>query len=279
MIRSRVSQVGTFLCVSLLAACSSEAVMSKVAPPAADKYARAYFETLRAGSPEDVARELSAPIAQDPAMLDSVQSMRRKFAAFGVIDSAHLVNGELSLPHDSTPTGRLLTYEAWAHGTIALVQIATLEDGAHRSIGGLKFEHIARPLETVNGFRNNMGFAELLVLLVAIGITLFEILTAVLVAMTPMKRRWLWAFFALLGFGSIAMNWTTDAVTSDLLTVQFLGSIRRIGLAGPWFIAVSFPLGAILALRKRRETLAQSATSSPTAQPVEANVVKADESA
>jgi hypothetical protein len=278
MIRSQGSRVGAVLCVSLLAACSSEAIVAKVAPPEVDKYARAYFETLRAGSPEDVARELSAEIAQNPAMLDSVQSMRRQFAAFGVIDSAHIVNGDVNLAQGSAPTRRAIIYEAWAHGAVALMHIEIVEDGTHRSVNGLQIQRIAQPLEAVNGFRDNMGFAELLVLIVAGGITLFDIATAVVVAMTPMKRRWLWALFALIGFGSVTMNWTTGTVTSQLLSVQFLGAIRRFGLAGPWFISVSFPLGAILALRKRHQTLAQTATPAPTVPPVEATVVNADES-
>jgi hypothetical protein len=74
-----------------------------------------------------------------------------------------------------------------------------------------------------------------------------------------MPRRWLWALFALFGVGSFAMNWTTGAVSSSLFSFQLIGSIQRVGLAGPWFISVSFPLGAIVALRKRSQALTTSA--------------------
>jgi hypothetical protein len=105
----------------------------------------------------------------------------------------------------------------------------------------------------------NAGPAQVAVLLVAIGLTLFEIATAIIVGMTPMPRRWLWAVFALFGVGSFAMNWTTGAVSSNLFYVQLIGSIQRIGLAGPWFVSVSFPVGAIVALRKRSQALTTNA--------------------
>lgn len=265
MIHFRLPPVSGILFVSLLAACSSETVLSKVAPPEADKYARAYFETMRTGSPEDATREVSPPVLRNPASMDSVRSLRQQFAAFGVIDSAKIVNAQVNFSNGSTPTHRVLTYELWGHGAIALAEIEILEDGANRSINGLTLEPIAKPLEATNGFRDNMGPAQLAVLLVATGFALFEIGAAVVVAKTPMRRRWLWAVFALFGVGSFAMNWTTGAVTSDLLSFQLIGSIQRVGLAGPWFISISFPLGAILALRKRQQALAGSAVSTPSA--------------
>jgi hypothetical protein len=105
----------------------------------------------------------------------------------------------------------------------------------------------------------NAGPAQVAVLLLAIGLTLFEIATAVIVAMTPMPRRWLWSVFALFGVGTFAMNWTTGAVSSNLFYVQLIGSIQRVGLAGPGFVSVSFPLGAIVALRKRSQALMKRA--------------------
>jgi hypothetical protein len=272
MIRLRASRVGAILCVSLLAACTSEAVLSRVAPPEVDKYSRDFFETMRAGSPEAATSQLSPPVLRNLASMDSVRSLRQQFVAFGVIDSSKIVNGRVFLAHGSAPSLRVLTYELWGRGAIALAEIEILEDGANRSINGLTLEPIVEPLEVTNAFRHNMGPAQLAVFLVAIGLTLFEIATAVVVARTPMPRRWLWAVFALFGVGSFAMNWTTGAVRPDLFSFQLLGSIQRVGLAGPWFISVSFPLGAIMALRKRQQALAGSPVSTTSAPGVDGPV-------
>lgn len=263
MIRFRSWRLSGILCVSLLTACTGEAILSRVAPPEADKFARDYLETMRSGSPEDATTRLSPPVLQNPASMDSVRSLRQQFTAFGVIDSARIVNGRVFLSHGSAPALRVLTYELWAHGAVALAEVEILEDGANRSINGLTLEPITEPLEVTNAFRHNMGPAQLAVLLVAIGLALFEIATAAVVARTPMPRRWLWAVFALFGVGSFAMNWTTGAVMPDLFSFQLIGSIQRVGFAGPWFISVSFPLGAIMALRNRRQALASNSGLDP----------------
>jgi len=259
MIRVRLSRVSAVSCIAFLAACSNESILSKVAPPEADKYAREFFETMRAGAPEDVKRQLSPAVLQNQASMDSVQSLRQQFAALGVLDSAKVTNGQYFFASGSARTRRVLMYELWGHRAIALAEIEILEDGAERSVNGLQIQPIRKSLEATNGFMANAGPAQLAVLLLAIGLTLFEIATAVIVAMTPMPRRWLWAVFALFGVGTFAMNWTTGAVSSNLFYVQLIGSIQRVGLAGPWFISVSFPLGAIVALRKRSQALMKSA--------------------
>jgi hypothetical protein len=213
---------------------------------------------------------------RNPASLDSVRSLRQQFAAFGVIDSAKIVNAHVLSSH-AGPSLRVLTYELWGRGAVALAEVEILEDGANRSINGLTLEPIAEPLEVTNAFRHNMGPAQLAVLLVVIGLALFEIATAVVVARTPMPRRWLWAVFALFGVGGFSMNWTTGAVRPDLLSFQLIGSILRVGLAGPWFISVSFPLGAIVALRKRSQAFATGASPAAATPAVETGVAQSDE--
>jgi hypothetical protein len=277
MIRFRLLRITGFFCIPFLAACSSESILSKVAPPEADKYARAFFETMRAGTPEDAKRQLSAGVLQNQASMDSVQSLRQQFAAFGVLDSAKLTNAQLNFGGGSTPTRRVLMYELWGHGAIALAEIEIQEDGTGRSVNGLQLQPIPKSLEATNGFMANAGPAQVAVLLVAIGLALFEIGTAIIVARTPMPRRWLWAVFALFGIGTFAMNWTTGGVSSNLFSFQLIGSIQRVGLAGPWVIAVSFPLGAIVALRKRSQALTTSAIPPAGTPAVETTVVRADE--
>jgi hypothetical protein len=260
MIRFRLLGVSGLFCISFLAACISESILSKIAPPEADNYARAFFETMRAGTPEDAKRQLSPAVLQNQASMDSVQSLRKQFAALGVLDSAKVTNGQAFFAGGSTRARRVLMYELWGHGAIALAEIEILEDGTERSVNGLQMRPIAKSLEATNGFRANAGPAQIAVLLLAIGLGLFELGTAVIVAITPMRRRWLWALFALFGVGTFAMNWTTGVVSSNLFYVQLIGSIQRVGLAGPWFISVSFPLGAIVALRKRSQALTTTAT-------------------
>jgi hypothetical protein len=94
------------------------------------------------------------------------------------------------------------------------------------------------------------------VLLAAVAVAAFALWTAVVVARTPMPKRWGWAAIALLGVGQLAINWTTGETTATIFAVPLPGaSMARNSLTGPWMIAVSFPVGAILALLRRHRAL------------------------
>jgi hypothetical protein len=264
--------------LALLSACTSEAVLSKIDPPDVDRYARVVFETFRVGTSDEALRLLYPQASNDPAMADSVRGLQREFAALGAIDSAKLVGGQFFFAVGSTPARRVLTYELWGHGTLALAQLVILEDRTRRTVDALHLQPLTRSVESTNDFRNNMSLVKLVVLLAAVGLGLFSVATALLVVRTPMRRRWLWALVALFGAGSFSMSWTNGAIKADLLSIRFLSAgIQRIGLAGPWIISAAFPIGAIVALRKRRQSLVSSANSSSSAPVVEADPAFAPE--
>ena len=87
---------------------------------------------------------------------------------------------------------------------------------------------------------------------------MFSLGTATQVARTPMPWRWWWAFVALLGAGTLVLNWTTGEVFMKGLNIQLFGvGFTRQGLAGPWVLSVAFPAGALVALERRRRFLAR----------------------
>jgi hypothetical protein len=86
---------------------------------------------------------------------------------------------------------------------------------------------------------------------------------AVVVARTPMPRRWGWVAIALLGIGEFTINWTTGGTSARLLSLELFGaSIAHSGPFGPWVVTCYFPLGAILALLNRRRSLAAARPAS-----------------
>lgn len=88
----------------------------------------------------------------------------------------------------------------------------------------------------------------------AVLVPLFIAFTAILCAVTPMKRRkWLWLLFILLGFGQLSLNWTNGSLYGNLAFIQFLGGgWSQGGLYGPVFVHLSLPVGAIIFLIHRR---------------------------
>jgi hypothetical protein len=72
---------------------------------------------------------------------------------------------------------------------------------------------------------------------------------------TPMARRkWLWVIFAMLGFTSLNLNWTTGQLSYEFLTV--IAPPARAGTGSgfytPWNVQIGLPLGAIVFWLRRR---------------------------
>ena len=96
--------------------------------------------------------------------------------------------------------------------------------------------------------------------LLAIVVFVFSLYAAVQVVRSPLKRRWVWAIVALVGFGKFGVEWRTGTVTQQWIAVYLFGTgIGRDGLYGPWWIFLSMPGGAVLALDRRRRAIAGQA--------------------
>jgi len=60
------------------------------------------------------------------------------------------------------------------------------------------------------------------------------------------RRKWAWIIFILFGIGKISINWATGEWTIVPLSIQLFSSSAFAALNGPWIIAASLPLGAIM---------------------------------
>ena len=120
---------------------------------------------------------------------------------------------------------------------------------------GLNLRPEATSLAAENTFRlRGRGLAHYVVLLATVASVLFTLATAVWTWRTPMPRRRLLAFVALVGFGTVTLNWTTGQWAVQPANLLFFGgAITRVGWAGPWTVTCGLPLGACLALWRRAE--------------------------
>jgi hypothetical protein len=90
----------------------------------------------------------------------------------------------------------------------------------------------------------------------AVLFALGSVAAAGLVARTPMRRRWLWALVALVGAGTFQLDWTTGATRIVPFNVLLLSSsVMRPGAYASWVVSFAFPVGAMLALQRRRRAL------------------------
>lgn len=64
--------------------------------------------------------------------------------------------------------------------------------------------------------------------------------------MRQASHDWAWIIFILLGIGKISINWATGEWTIVPLSIQLFSVPAFAAFNGPWIIAASLPLGAIM---------------------------------
>ncbi len=148
-----------------------------------------------------------------------------------------------------------------------LVRIALYLKDGETQVKGLHVEPLEASLAATNRFTfEGKGAAHYVFFALGILIPIFTLWVLVLCFRTPIpKRKWLWLVFVALGFGQVTLNWSTGQIASGFAHVSLLGAgIWRGGPVAPWGISLSFPLGAVTFLRRRRRWLsAPQKTASP----------------
>ncbi len=98
-----------------------------------------------------------------------------------------------------------------------------------------------------------------LFLALAVLLPIFTITTAVVCARMPRRKwKWLWVIFSLIAIPACSLNWTTGAMSYNLLQFLLLGGAFMSVPYGPVMLQIGFPLGAILFWIRRRQWNAMS---------------------
>lgn len=249
------SRYGLLVVVIALGGCSRSAVMRRVAPPRVTEFARTFVEALRTGQDSIVLSRLTPRLQQMQDVKDSLAASRAEFPP-GVPEQVELVDAQAFFP-SAGAVRRALAFEMRIGDAWAVVNVLVLEEFDMLFVDGVGVRKAPGSLRTINAFTlEGKTPAHLLILAILVAVPTFSLIVAALVLQTPMRRRWLWAALALLGVGKLGFNWTTGETFNQMISVQLLGAgVFRAGLAGPWWIVVSFPAGALIALDRRRRAI------------------------
>jgi hypothetical protein len=158
--------------------------------------------------------------------------------------------------HGADSSTHTLTLEYEFRETWLLVTISTkkMKDDAAATIAVFNVTPIANSLESVNSFSfDGKSASQYVILGLALAGPIFSLYVLVLCLRTRNQNlKWLWAIFILFGVGRLAVNWTTGELTFTPLAVHIpCASVTAVPAYGPWMVAVSLPLGAILFLIQR----------------------------
>ncbi|HWZ59960.1 MAG TPA: hypothetical protein VNW46_13375 [Gemmatimonadaceae bacterium] len=162
----------------------------------------------------------------------------------------------------SGTTQRDVTYQLRAGGKWAVVELVVVETllEGHR-VRYLHVQPISESVQSLNALSlRRASPSALFAVLLAVLVIACALYAAVQVVRSPLERRWLWVIVALLGFGKFGVEWHTGAITDQWFAVQLFGaSLVREGFYGRWWVSVSLPGGAFIALERRRRALAAKA--------------------
>jgi hypothetical protein len=138
-----------------------------------------------------------------------------------------------------------------------VVASATLsgEPGSFRIVS-FNVEPLPAPLSEMNAFtlkgKSVMHYLFLLLTAAAVAVTVFAFVRCL--RTKGVKRKWLWALFTLVGVVAFSINWSSGAVSVDMLRFNFLSAgYMRSGWLGPWGITFCIPVGALVFLWKYRK--------------------------
>ncbi len=244
-----------------LASCSKQDAIDRLSPTRETTLARNALSDLRHGRLDALKAQL------DPRLLSSgidekLKQLQGYFPA-GEPRSVKTVGAYTQYMNGTRRVSMTFEYQfdsAWAVGNVVLQQ-----RGEHETIEGIHVERLAQSLEQTNAFSlKDKGPGQWLIVGLACLIPLFCLFAFVLCLRTPiMRRKWLWAIFTLLGVATVRVNWTTGHYAVQLLSVQLFGASVMRPFYGAWTVAISFPLGAIIFLLRRRALMRHAATATP----------------
>jgi hypothetical protein len=230
--------------------CSRQELAQKFASAQAQATARQYIDDLREGHFGKIEADADRRI-QGATLPATLQRMAGLIPS-GTPSSIKLVGAQSWSQSGSTT--RNLTFEYGFHGKWVLLNVATKEASGHLTLVGLHVYDLAQSLEEQNRFtlsgKSPIQYAVLALVGLFPLLTLYSLITCVR-SKRP-GRKWPWILFILLGVGKFSVNWTTGAWTVSPLVFQLFSASAVEPLYGPWTLAASIPLGAILFLLKRR---------------------------
>jgi hypothetical protein len=226
-----------------LSACDRQQVAHWLAPSDEDAAGRQYVEDIRARNFTPVRKDLAPSVrVSDEALL--------QLASF--LNAGETPKSITLVTRDVRTVGGVTHYNLGYQYEFArdwrLIALNLEKTGSVTKIAGLHTFEISAPLQEVNAFRFRTKAPRHFIFLAAfIGMALFTIATAIVCWRTRMGRgKFLWLLIIFLGFGELAINWTSGLVYYDPVAIELFGVGFYRGLSGVWTLQIGLPVGAVL---------------------------------
>jgi hypothetical protein len=218
-----------FFAIGLLTlGCSIDQAVQRMTPADADARARAYLALLARGQLDSA----TAPLLPELQRADTRTELGKIAAVFRNqrFDSTRVIGVQVNTINGTRHVN--LSYELHSATGWFLASVATVDSANRWFVEGASGRTIPEPLEHTTRFtlagRSPVHYVWLALTILAIGASLGVALF--IVSRRTMPRRWLWSALALVGVGTLTLDWTSGAVGFDPITVMLLsGTVMRAG--------------------------------------------------
>ena len=237
-----------------LCGCSREgylrSTMERLAPDDDEALAKEFLSALRTRDFKMVTDLLDPQLVQE---IESNLDQGADMLNHGKLVSFELAGCEVFSTLDKKRSR--LTYQYQFTNAWVLAEVTIETAGVSKKVIGISLNPIPKSLGEQNAFTlSGKGIQHYVLLIFAVVVPVFVIWTVVLCARAKIRKKWLWIAFILAGITKLNLTWTTGQMDFHPIAFQIPGAgVMKMGLYAPWILTVSFPLGAILFMVKRRK--------------------------
>ncbi|MFC5740008.1 hypothetical protein [Dyella tabacisoli] len=254
--------------------CSQQALIDKVTPHPESEYAQDVIAELRAGQIDNVMAKLD-PKRQTPEIATKLREIQAYFPSgkpksIKVVGAHSGFHAIVSTTTKSSSDQRYgLVYEYEFEDSWAIVYVMLIKVDGKLMVDSINLDRMTQSLEQSNAFTfQGKGALHWIFAALVCVIPLFCLYAFITCLRTPMvKRKWLWAIFTLIGVVMVKLNWTTGDFDFHIVNFQLFSASAFAAPYSPWILAVSFPLGAVWFLIRRKSLMPQLAPVPLTAPP------------
>jgi hypothetical protein len=237
------------LLLLILAACSPDAAMRKIASPQDQAFARAAIADVAAGNADDLAAKLDPSLR--PALAASLPQMREMLPRGGL----KLVGAHASTNLNQGTTQVNMTWEASDRQHYALVSTSVAHAGGTPQLIELRI--YPTPRSVAEGSRLDLhgkSFVHYLFLALAVAAFLLCLLGVFLAFRTRgLTYRWLWAIGSIVAVGQISIRWSDGDIFMKPINLQFFGGFAlSAGPLAPWQVGFGIPIVTFVLIHRRR---------------------------
>ena len=234
------------LLLILLAACSQEAWIDRLASAEEQGMAVQVAQEVRDGSVDGLARKSEAELTKD--IQQGVVKVRPILAQAPGPFTIKTVN--VSQVNDG-PVVKTFVLQAGSGSNWAIVDVVLRGPPGSLKLAGFHAARVGSDPSKINDFKIGQNGLAGYVWLVLMGTCVLSCLLAiVLIWRRPwLQRRWAWTLGCLLGFVGFSLNWSNGAWAVQPVRVSLLGAgAMKAGPFAPWILTFGVPLVAIIVI-------------------------------